>query len=479
MFSSRIKNIKDGIFSQYNRAASWVTAKSESESALYIRGIASGAVKAALGVNYIVDLGLSAIPQTSAFYNGFKIVKYVATSATFIVTSVSAYKNNKMEISTRAAIKELEEKLAEVDGLVVAANAILHSQQILLDKIKNPFNPIAEVRINISSRFLQEDSLTKQSKCSLLDTIYESKPSLFIRSAVDGAIKASGVYYVIDLASTYIPATKLFSGIKYAASAAAFLKVTYQSYSDPDAELVLSKKLQELKLKLIEAYNVFALMEKRLGNREQLIKMAEEGAKFTDEIVWFESIKQDSQILKAKFDNINESKLILGLRSGMDGAVSASEVHYALGLVLPTLPVLKYVGALGMWAVKARQSFKHREIGIETRIDTVCLQESIATQSVLLDVAKTVIKQQAALIPSEPHVVEELKIDDDEEANEWLIAGFEEISSHSREHILQLSGVSIASVAKGGVFGKSSYLTSSSLTEPLLQEYKENVVLTH
>lgn len=482
MCNSRLRDMKTYLWDGCIRAKSWAIEKSESEPVLYIRGIVSGAAKAALGVNYIVDLGLSTIPQTSVFYNGFKIVKYVATGAVFIAASVSAYGRSKKEINTREIIKQMEEKLAEVDRMVLAVDNILKSQKELYKKANYPAETLSDVVIDIAV-----DSLAVPLKKSKFSTLFNSKPSLYICSAIDGTIKAAGADYIFNLTSNYLPATNVFSFFEKTAVISTFLGATYQSHMQSNTVLMLREKIKMLEIKMAAAHKKLGIIEKLLGSKEELIKIAEEGARLTDEVLWFENTTKDSRALKWELNKISESKPILYFRSLIDGAVNASGVHYTLETLFPSEPAIKYIGALSILAGKTYRSFKQRESNIKTQVKIVYLKENMANKMVLLDVAEKIKRQQISLIntvlaPSDAlFLSSELQVETDDISDELLMADFEQLNNMSplsdefkeekpKQNLVELSDLSrsTSSVVRSGLFNKTINPRLVELGQPLL-----------
>ncbi len=481
MFTTRLQQVQSQLSQQYDQAKNWVNKQLNSEPVLYVRDAMEGAVKASFGVYYIFDLGLSFLPQTSAFYNGFKFAKYTFTGLALGASTASSYFKRKLDIASQYTLdqieknqlKALEEVLVEVDKLLSNTQRLVREQNDLLKEAGYGDHLVKSLES-------KEEEKTTHDR-SLFSKLKNSRPAYFASAAIEGFVKASMVHYIFDLASTITPTTQAFNVFKNVLIGGTFLTGTYQTYNQMRSDANFHEKLKLLKTKIASAYEKFELIKKMLGDKEGLLKTLDIGGKLNKEQVVIE-IKDFKEIpnsnLKAKILQLTESKPAQGFRAATDGAVKASSVHYLFELALPTYPMIRSIAALISLVAGTIKSYEKRMSDAEFQKELKQLKDEIINISQLLDLAKQIMSQQVKFVEqnglqtdatdlsySIPAREAKAQTEPPLTKSEIELAKFEEGKRDSKMY---------SSLIKGSLFTKSPNPELQAMAEPLLAKEEKD-----
>ena len=167
----------------FSGAKSWCTQTWDSPPVLLARGTARGAMKAALGVYYIFDLGLSILPATSPWYVGFNAVKYITTTVAFGLSAYNTYQSICLENAYPLNQKKFMRKLNQAKQLTKAGQKIEEETHKLVSLEGYPSSRRTDI-----PEILTDEINTAAS---------EQKVFHYIQAATHGAVTATGIYYFL------------------------------------------------------------------------------------------------------------------------------------------------------------------------------------------------------------------------------------------------------------------------------------------
>lgn len=221
VMKSGLVELKTDVVKQCTKAKNWVSEKMESESSLRAKAVTQGAIKAAVGVYPLLDLLLSIIPATAPCYLGFKIAKFILTAIAFVIAAYSVYQSEKTDKNfnntDKSFITILKEKLKEVKDLGFKMEEFeLKEEWMLYEKGFGPIpKPLPEDYEQIkkanentmrdlglipeslpeatsaSTEEKEIDASFPDESKSTLTLLAESKPGVYGRAVVNGALSAA------------------------------------------------------------------------------------------------------------------------------------------------------------------------------------------------------------------------------------------------------------------------------------------------
>ncbi|MHB1946726.1 MAG: hypothetical protein ACYCQI_01255 [Gammaproteobacteria bacterium] len=400
---SNLSEFKTSVTSQCIKAKDWVSEKMESESALRAKGVAQGAVKAAVGVYPILDLLLSLIPATAPYYLGFKIAKYIITSIAFAISAYSAYQRGVSEKSFNTI---LEEKLIEVQKMEFSSEEMRKKEDELLRK--DGFVSANSPCIQIEQKEQQAIVASVPEQKSTFTLFAESKPAVFTRALINGALSAATLYYVCDLVSTFIPVFEAFEIIKKVLVWTAFTWGTLEAYDHITKTMDSLAKLLHLESQIAKAEVTLEKVEKSLGSPEQLKEMAEYGALATNGAMQViidnpSEIKTTPPVEKSKFKLLAESEPGMCARAALNGFKKAVGVGSVAGGLIPQVPQAPLVAGSVTFALASYRSYQKMKTQLAAEKKLEQLNEKMQKTKKMMDVANNVLKLEEFIIKSKPH----------------------------------------------------------------------------
>lgn len=415
---SNLSDFKTTTSTQYIKTKDWFSEKMESEPALRAKGVAQGAVKAAVGVYPILDLLLSLIPATAPFYLGFKIAKYIITSIAFAISAYSAYQRGVSEKSFNTI---LEEKLIEVQKIEVSSEEMRKKEDELLRR--DGFAEAHSTMIVVEQK--EEKTITTVPEQKNTFTLFaESKPAVFTRALINGALSAATLYYICDLVSTFIPVFEAFEIIKRVLVWTAFMWGTLDAYEHITRTMDSLAKLLHLESQIAKAEVTLEKVEASLGTPEQLKELAAYGALATNGAMQVviddpSEIKSTPPVEKSKFKLLAESEPGLCARAAVNGFKKAVGVGSVANGLIPQVPQAQLVAGSVTFALSSYRSYQKMKTQLAAEKKLEQLNEKMQKTKKMMDVANNVLKLEEFIIKNKPHeedgydehITQEAKVD--------------------------------------------------------------------
>ena len=339
-----------------NQAKQQLAELIESDSFLQARSVIEGAVKTTLGVNYIFDLGLKLLPFAGPAYTTLEALKYAAAGFALVVASYKTYDDLTSQKTIREDLECLEDEINTAQSVLQQAN--------IRNEIK-PSGATPTVKVNYAGKLkVTVAEPVNKSECG---DVSVSSAHLIAQSFLDAAVKSIGYFYLADMATGITPYQERINRFKHLLLWSIMSVNILSAYLRNESEFKAKLKLSELENKISPTYIQLLELERKLGSKQQLKKIAEKVG-MPSEKEWADNMPEyRNEEVRSRISVLSEQDPAAGFGALLNGAALASGIHFIFEKSLPDMVTAKYLAAIATLLATGAASYSQTMDNVKFR----------------------------------------------------------------------------------------------------------------
>jgi hypothetical protein len=226
----------------------------DSKSVLVSKAMIDGVISAS-SVYYIFNLFASLIGDTKSY----EITEDFFIFTTLIISTLMAYHQRKLDKYAKKNLEIFKEDILPVKEKLEKIKKLLGSRGKLEREAKNCENQIG-VPLQLGVGDQEKDIIE-----SRYAGFFESNSVIGMRSVLNGAVKASGIDYILGIVFPH------FFVARYVLSLGTLLFTTQRSYTQIHSNILFQNQLKELELEINEVNQLVTIAKKILMQQQEYL----------------------------------------------------------------------------------------------------------------------------------------------------------------------------------------------------------------
>lgn len=320
-----------GFFARVKQTTSYIL---HSEPVIKATSAIDGAVNSAFGIYTMIDLAFQWVP--SLYFNALSITKYTITGMSFVISTAHAYRKDHNALHDAEKVDILKDNFAKCTRLIAESNLLFAGFATHAKIIGYGSHHQHDIILEITD-VKPEQSAAEQ--CT-------SRPREGIKALFSGLLTAAGIYYIFDLAETFISHSKELELTRNIIMGLSTCIKTLKAYDKNQLSLQTRMAINDLLLKIDPMQEKLTQIKNKLGNREKLLSLIQQIGKMTQQSIPLNIVLFSPDTPPSLYTRIYSSNPFLWLRSLVNGGILAGGVRCLLEIAFPEWVVLRYSAAV-------------------------------------------------------------------------------------------------------------------------------------